>query len=337
MYKLEGEKADDPQGILLPVLIAVCLAVIVVMIVVVVVNNGSIKRDLEASRVKDAEDEKQLMENALASGGRARLDNLPASAKGEASALPSASVHDMSTALPSAESSAQPMEARPMEAQPISNTSIISSIFLVFCFLSMQLMLIQAGPVSGDVTTINNEVANYKNTIQSYQVTVEEISSWYDTGDIYEKQYQSFISSKDQNDLSWSFSLDEKQQDMSGDESNSIGSIAFLTSLCSFSAGMVTIYLLGKRKGTQIGTNRDRVGDGTIEEIVIDERSPLEFKRMRILGEAAERAVKDNDIDTTESVYTKLTERFEKETIDENLYMELRMVLENYRKRDLSE
>jgi hypothetical protein len=119
VYKPEGEKADEQQGILLPVLIAVCLAVIVVMIVVVVVNNGSIKRDLEASRVKDAEDEKQLMENALASGGRARLDNLLASAKGEASALPSASVHDMSTALPSAEPSAQPMEAQPMEAQPM--------------------------------------------------------------------------------------------------------------------------------------------------------------------------------------------------------------------------
>jgi hypothetical protein len=119
VYKLEGEKADDEQGILLPVLIAVCLAVIVVMIVVVVVNNGSIKRDLESSRVKDAEEERQLMENALASGGRERLDNLLASARGDVSALPSASVQDMSSALPSADPSAQPMEAQPMAAQPM--------------------------------------------------------------------------------------------------------------------------------------------------------------------------------------------------------------------------
>jgi hypothetical protein len=119
VYKLEGEKADDEQGILLPVLIAVCLAVIVVMIVVVVVNNGSIKRDLESSRVKDAEEERQLMENALASGGRERLDNLLASARGDVSALPSASVQDMSSALPSADPSVQPMEAQPMAAQPM--------------------------------------------------------------------------------------------------------------------------------------------------------------------------------------------------------------------------
>jgi hypothetical protein len=89
------------------------------MIVVVVVNNGSIKRDLESSRVKDAEEERQLMENALASGGRERLDNLLASARGDVSALPSASVQDMSSALPSADPSVQPMEAQPMAAQPM--------------------------------------------------------------------------------------------------------------------------------------------------------------------------------------------------------------------------
>ncbi len=338
VYKPAGEKADDQQSILLPVLIAVCLVVIVVMIVVVVVNNGSIKRDLEASRVKDAEDEKQLMENALASGGRARLDNLLASAKGEASALPSASVQDMSTALPSAEPSTQPMEAQPMEAQPISNTSIISSIILVFCFLSMHLMLIQAGSVSGDVSTMSPEAGNYKNSLQSYQVSMEEMSSWYENIEEIEHQDRSMIRSTDLNDLSWSWNFGDDTQDMSGDESNGISSFTILASISSFSAGiMATICLLGKNKGTKLGNNRDRFREGTKERTEDNQRSPLEFKRMRILGEAAEEAIEESDIDKTEFVYVKLTERFEEGSIDENVYKELRKVLDSYRKRDLSE
>ena len=120
VYKMAGEEADEEQGFLIPVLIAVCLVVIIVMIVVVVVNNGSIKRDLESARVKDAEEEKHLMENALSSGGKERLDNLLAAAKGEATALPQASPQT-AQALPSAEQvgEPQPMEAQQMSAQPM--------------------------------------------------------------------------------------------------------------------------------------------------------------------------------------------------------------------------
>lgn len=120
VYKMAGEEADEEQGFLIPVLIAVCLAVIIVMIVVVVVNNGSIKRDLESARVKEAEDERHLMENALSSGGKERLDNLLAAAKGEATALPQASPQT-AQALPSAEQvgEPQPMEAQQMSAQPM--------------------------------------------------------------------------------------------------------------------------------------------------------------------------------------------------------------------------
>jgi biopolymer transport protein ExbD len=118
VYKMAGEEASEEQAVLIPILVAVCLVVIIVMIVVVAVTNASIKRDLEAARVKDAEEEKQLMENALSSGGKERLDNLLAAAKGEATALPSASPQ-MAQALPMAEPQAQPMDAQPMAAQPM--------------------------------------------------------------------------------------------------------------------------------------------------------------------------------------------------------------------------
>jgi hypothetical protein len=70
--------------------------------------------------VKEAEEEKHLMENALSSGGRERLDNLLAAAKGEATALPQASPQ-AAQALPSAEQvgEPQPMEAQQMSAQPM--------------------------------------------------------------------------------------------------------------------------------------------------------------------------------------------------------------------------
>jgi hypothetical protein len=120
VYKMAGDESEEEEGILLPVLIAVCLAVIVVMIVVVVVNNGAIQRDLESSRVREADEERHLTEAALSSGGRERLDNLLASARGEASALPAASSQSMSSALPSGEpSEAQPIDAQPMTAQPM--------------------------------------------------------------------------------------------------------------------------------------------------------------------------------------------------------------------------
>ena len=114
VYKMAGEEADEEQGFLIPVLIAVCLVVIIVMIVVVVVNNGSIKRDLESARVKDREDDKNLTENALSSGGKERLDNLLAAAKGEVSALPLPSGGTLSPEeLPVAER---------MDAEPISQS-----------------------------------------------------------------------------------------------------------------------------------------------------------------------------------------------------------------------
>jgi hypothetical protein len=117
VYRMTGEEIEDSQPILIPVLIAVCLAVIIVMMVVIIVSNGSINRDLEAARLKEAEEDKQVLQKMLSSGGKERLDNLLAAARGEARALPTPSGHQIAENLPSAEpTQAQPMEAQAMQA-----------------------------------------------------------------------------------------------------------------------------------------------------------------------------------------------------------------------------
>lgn len=129
VYKPVGENVKEEKSLFVPLLLAIVLLVIVILIVIIVVNSGAIKRDLENARVKEAEEEKALLENVLSSGGRDRLDRLLAAAQGKGEVLPAMGA-PMAAALPSAEAApaqptegqpgaAQPMTAQPMDAQPM--------------------------------------------------------------------------------------------------------------------------------------------------------------------------------------------------------------------------
>lgn len=119
VYDSIGSEPEDSQSYLIWILLLVCIIVIIIVLVVVLLSSAAIKKDLESSRIKDAEDEKALMDNALTSGGQERLDQLLAAARGEAAPALPGSPGGQPAALPSAEPGAQPMDGQPMDAQPM--------------------------------------------------------------------------------------------------------------------------------------------------------------------------------------------------------------------------
>lgn len=120
VYMKVGEEVGEESDLLIPILLSISIIVIVILIILLVVFNGYLKSKVEASKIKEAEEESQLAENSLSSGGKERLEQLLASARGEG--VPAMPGMTNAAALPAAEpgmGEAQPMEAQPMEAQPM--------------------------------------------------------------------------------------------------------------------------------------------------------------------------------------------------------------------------
>lgn len=121
IYVAVGEEAEDTLDLFLLGLIIVAIVLLVVVLIFLGVNNVIIKKRIEDQKVKEAENEKVMMDQALSSGGLQRLEALRSASEGKPVALPGS--QPMADALPSAPmGEAQPMgEAEPMgEAQPMA-------------------------------------------------------------------------------------------------------------------------------------------------------------------------------------------------------------------------
>ncbi|MEA3558048.1 MAG: hypothetical protein U9R75_02230, partial [Candidatus Thermoplasmatota archaeon] len=126
IFVAEGTPEEEALDLFLLGLIIVSIILLVVVLLFLAANNMNIKKKVEDQKIKDAENEKQQVDQAMASGGLQRLEALRSASEGSPVALPSP--QDMATALPSGPAEGVPMEAQtaqPMgDAQPMQATAV---------------------------------------------------------------------------------------------------------------------------------------------------------------------------------------------------------------------
>ncbi len=308
---------DDPEDkgpfsdSMLPLWGILVLLILVVVVTMAVMKN---KKDKQVKRIRSVRNMRKIMPSVS-------WDQITTTAymapyvQGErvSPALPTAA--PLTRALPPAANSADEDEKK--ESSP-STTTIASSLFLVFCFLAMNLLMIPGGSLSsnGSHSESPGGAPSVGNSDIMFQL--EEIipgQDWWTSEQIQ----------LDPNDFSIFYS--EKGPVRDGDLGNQIASFAFMTTLGSFAAGgIVTLYLLGKRKGDSNilqgeEDGRSRKGGNGISS---------EYLRMRMLNEAEEIAVKEVSGSRMDTAYMRLKESLERGNLEEEEYSELKRALDLY-------
>ena len=117
LYSQEGENPDEVQDIFLIVLIIAAIIILAFIMLLLFVNSSRNRMKLRQGAARDAEEEKVLAQNMLASGGNERLAALKSASEGKPMALSPVAVPQQ--ALPSTQGApAEPVQPMPVAAQP---------------------------------------------------------------------------------------------------------------------------------------------------------------------------------------------------------------------------